>query len=66
MTAVSTTVMDSRALTRRLSSPMESQSIRVRETERDLQYQLGNVKTAILNKMPHLATTFAKVKAANK
>ena len=66
MTAASTTVMASRGLTRRLNSPMESQSIRVREIERDLRYQSGNVKTAVLNKMPHLATTFAKVKAANK
>ena len=66
MTAASTTVMVSRDLTLRLNSPMESQSIRVREIERDLRYQSGNVKIAIRNKMPHLATIFAKVKAANK
>ena len=66
MIAASITVMAFRDLTLRLNSLMESQSIRVRETERDLQYQSGNVKTAIRNKMPHLATTFAKVKAANK
>ena len=66
MIAVSTTVMASRALTPRLSSQMESHLIQAREIERDLRYQLGNAKIAILNKMLHLATTFAKVKAANK